>query len=66
MILLPSSESFLEKMNKIKKAWKKFIENDEINTLIVRPIIADSWKRCKAADVDPYSKGLLQHLVIKK
>lgn len=56
MILLPSSESFLEKMNKIKKAWKKFIENDEINTSIVRPIIADSWKRCKAADVDPYSK----------
>jgi PAS domain S-box-containing protein len=56
MILLPSSESFLEKLNKIKKAWKKFIENDEINTSIVRPIIADSWKRCKAADVDPYSK----------
>ncbi len=43
-------------MNKIKKAWKKFIEIDEIDTLVVRPIIADSWKRCKSAKVDPYSK----------
>jgi len=53
---LSFSESFLEKMNKIEKAWKKFIETDEINALMVRPIIADSWKRCKSAKVDPYSK----------
>ncbi len=53
---MSSSEPFLEKMNKIKKAWKKFIEIDEIDTLVVRPIIADSWKRCKSAKVDPYSK----------
>ena len=56
MILLSSSESFLKKMNKIKEAWKRFIETGEIDSLVVRPIIANSWKRCKAADVDPYSK----------
>jgi len=53
---LSSSESFLEKMNKIKKAWNKFIESDDIDTSVVRPIIADSWKRCKSAGLDPYSK----------
>jgi len=53
---LSSSESFLEKMNKIKRAWKKFIATGEIDTLVTRPIIADSWKRCKLAGVDPHSK----------
>lgn len=53
---MPSLESFLQKMNKIKKAWKKFITTDEIDTSVIRPIIADSWKRCKLAGVDPYSK----------
>lgn len=49
-------ESFLEKMNKIKKAWKRFIETGEIDSLVVRPIIANSWKRCKSAGIDPHSK----------
>jgi len=53
---LSSPESFLEKINKIKKARNIFIENGEIDTSIVRPIIADSWKRCKSAGTDPYSK----------
>src|SRR5665648_1126707 len=55
-------------MNKTKKAWKRFIENDYIDTSIVRPIIADSWKRCKLAGVDPYSKrpiGTLNNKEIK-
>jgi PAS domain S-box-containing protein len=43
-------------MNKTKKAWKKFITTGEIDTSVIRPIIADSWKRCKLAGVDPYSK----------
>ena len=49
-------ESFLEKMNKTKKAWKRFIETGEIDSLVVRPIIANSWKRCKSAGIDPHSK----------
>ena len=66
MVRLSSSESFLEKMNKTKKAWKKFIETDEINALLVRPIIADSWKRCKSAKVDPYSKRPINPLNSKE
>jgi len=53
---LSTQESFFKKINRIKKAWKRFIENDYIDTSIVRPIIADSWKRCKLAGVNPYSK----------
>lgn len=65
---MSSSESFLQKMNKIKKAWKKFITTGEIDTSVIRPIIADSWKRCKLAGVDPYSKrptGTLNNKEIK-
>ncbi|MHC2995757.1 MAG: sigma-54-dependent Fis family transcriptional regulator [Candidatus Atribacteria bacterium] len=65
---MSSSESFLEKMNKVKKAWKRFIERDDIDTSIVRSIIADSWKRCKLAGVDPYSNrptGTLNNKEIK-
>ena len=43
-------------MNKIKNAWKKFITTGETDTSVIRPIIADSWKRCKLAGVNPYSK----------
>ena len=63
---MSSSEIYLEKMNKIKKAWKKFIDTDEINALVVRPIIADSWKRCKSAKVDPYSKRPINSLNSKE
>ena len=53
-------------MNKIKKAWKRFITTGEINTLVVRLVIADSWKRCKLAKVDPYSKRPINPLNSKE
>jgi len=56
VILLSSPESSLENIKKIEKARKKFIATGEIDSPVVRPIIADSWKRCKLAGVDPYSK----------
>jgi sigma-54 dependent transcriptional regulator, acetoin dehydrogenase operon transcriptional activator AcoR len=56
MILLPSPESFLEKIKKIEKARKRFIATGETDSSVVRPIIVDSWKRCKLGGVDPYSK----------
>jgi len=43
-------------MNRIKKARERFIETGEIDSLVVRPIIANSWKRCKSAGIDPHSK----------
>ena len=57
MILLPSSGNYLEKMNKIKKARERFIETGEINSSVVRPVIASSWKRCKLAKVSPNLKN---------
>jgi PAS domain S-box-containing protein len=54
---LSSPESFLEEMNKIKKARKRFIETGEIDFSVIRPIIANSWKRCKLAKVSPFLKN---------
>ena len=51
---MSSQESFLEEINKIKKARKRFIETGEIDSSVVRPIIANSWKRCKLAKVSPF------------
>ncbi len=53
---MSSSESFFEKMNKIKEAWKRFIATGEIDTSVIRPVIADSWKRCRLKGLDPRSK----------
>nr|WP_245628381.1 sigma-54-dependent Fis family transcriptional regulator [Fervidicola ferrireducens] len=36
----------------IKKAWRDFVENGNLNPFI-KPIIAESWKRCKKFGVDP-------------
>ena len=59
---MSSSESFLEKMNKIKKAWEKFIATGEIDISVIRPVIADSWKRCRLKGLDPYSNRHLEVL----
>ena len=59
---MSSSESFLEKMNKIKKAWEKFIATGEIDISVIRPVIADSWKRCRLKGLDPYSNRYLEVL----
>lgn len=34
--------------------WKRFIETGECDTDIIRPMILDSWKRCRAQGVNPY------------
>ncbi|MBU4205124.1 sigma-54-dependent Fis family transcriptional regulator [Patescibacteria group bacterium] len=49
-------------MNKIKKARKRFIETGEIDSSVVRPIIANSWERCKLAKVSPYLKNSINKL----
>ncbi|MCG0276197.1 MAG: sigma-54-dependent Fis family transcriptional regulator [Thermosediminibacteraceae bacterium] len=36
----------------IKKAWKDFVENGNLSPFI-KPIIAESWQRCKKYGVDP-------------
>lgn len=37
----------------VEAAWQTFTRMGEIDTSVVRPIIADSWMRCKALGLDP-------------
>lgn len=39
-------------LKEIKRAWKKFIEEDIIQEDLVRPVIYKSWQRCKEYGVD--------------
>jgi PAS domain S-box-containing protein len=41
-------------LSKIDQAWKRLVKTGEIDSSVVRPIIADSWKRCKEIGLDPY------------
>ncbi len=45
----PSEADF----RRVEAAWRAFIETGEIDTSVVRPMIADSWKRCRALGLDP-------------
>ncbi|MTI68578.1 MAG: PAS domain S-box protein [Firmicutes bacterium] len=41
----------MDNYNNLKEAWKKFIDNEYIDSS-VNPIIAESWQRCKSYGVD--------------
>ena len=47
---------YTEKYKDIKTAWEKFVKYGEINKNVIRPIIANSWIRCKRIGLDPYLK----------
>lgn len=38
----------------LKKAWNLFVTTGEINSTVIRPVVADSWKRCKKSGKNPY------------
>ncbi|MCC4118474.1 sigma 54-interacting transcriptional regulator [Aromatoleum toluclasticum] len=44
--------AFVERMG---WAWKRFVENGEIDESIVRPEVARSWARCRQRGLDPYT-----------
>lgn len=46
----------------IYDAWKAFIQTGSLNHQVVRPEIAESWKRCKRMNVDPYG-GVCNHIL---
>ncbi len=59
----------------IVRAWQQFVAEGELDALIVRSEIAESWYRCKQAKVNPYAvingeildeKKLSEHLERKK
>ncbi len=46
----------------IYNEWKEYINSENYNNQIVRPEIAESWKRCRRANVDPYG-GVCNHIL---
>jgi len=52
-----------------KQEWKKFTETGEVDENIIRPLIADSWRRCKLLNLDPFkpiSEKCLTRIEVKK
>jgi PAS domain S-box-containing protein len=45
----------LKKKPEFYRAWRAFIETGEINNHVIRPVIAESWKRSRSYGVDPYT-----------
>ncbi|MGE5585081.1 MAG: sigma-54-dependent Fis family transcriptional regulator [Bacillota bacterium] len=45
----PSEADF----GRAEAAWRTFVQTGEIDTSVVRPMIAESWKRCRALGLDP-------------
>lgn len=40
---------------KMAEAWRTFVNGDVIDEKVVRPEVARSWRRCKAAGLSPWS-----------
>ncbi|HHY33219.1 MAG TPA: sigma 54-interacting transcriptional regulator [Firmicutes bacterium] len=45
----PSERDFA----RLEAAWRTFVQTGEIDSTVVRPVIAESWKRCRALGLDP-------------
>jgi len=58
--------SFIEHENTIKDAREQFITTGLVSSDLVRPIILNSWERCKNAGVDPEIKHASEVLSYKK
>lgn len=43
--------------DRIARAWKQFVDGGEIDTTVIRPEIAESWRRSRAHGVDPFQWG---------
>lgn len=42
--------------DQIYEAWVQLVKEGSINEAIVRPVIAESWKRCLTAEINPRAK----------
>ena len=42
--------------DQIYEAWVQLVNEGSINEAIVRPVIAESWKRCLTAEINPRAK----------
>ncbi len=43
-------------LTRIDEAWERFMRSGEIDSSVVRPMIAESWKRCRRIRLDPYDR----------
>lgn len=39
---------------RLYQAWREFVTSGIIDAGVVRPVIAESWKRCRARGINPY------------
>ena len=39
----------------VSSAWEKFVDTGELNHKRLRPVIADSWLRCRELGINPLS-----------
>ncbi len=39
-------------------AWKKYLQSGEINCEVIKPPIAESWKRCHEASVNRWVENV--------
>lgn len=39
---------------RLYQAWREFVNTGIIDAGVVRPVIAESWKRCRARGINPY------------
>lgn len=64
---MKSIKFYHAKYYNLKEAWENFVKYGKINSNVVRPIIAESWLRCKNANLNPYidnSKAYLDNYYI--
>lgn len=39
---------------RLYQAWREFVSSGQLDLTVVRPVIAESWKRCRARGINPY------------
>lgn len=54
--MVESTELPEPNLSRIDDAWGKFVSTGEIDSSVVRPLIADSWKRCRQIGLDPHDR----------
>ncbi len=47
---------------RIESAWRRFVETGEVDSSVVRPIIAVSWRRSRQMGLDPYDQKCFTRL----
>ena len=48
-------EEHIERNKRVLEQWERFHRQEPVDESAVRPLILRSWKRCRAAGVNPWS-----------